>query len=178
VTLTYQPESLYRDAVAGGLAALALIIIVAFGLRLRRAPRALAWSAPDRRRPRPGRRRPGESGSRRRLRLAALIVAGTAVMAGAGLVLGGYRGAIAVPAMAGILGALARSWPRTSVSWLLGGLLMIAAVVGAIGGHLLFAGDTGRLVTLLSNVIPQLICLIVVGGMAGALISPVPERED
>ena len=178
VTLTYQPESLYRDAVGGGLAALAVIMIAAFGLRLRRAPRAQAWSAPDRQRRHAGRRRPGEPGFRRRLRIAARIVAWTAALAAAGLALGGYRGAIAVPAMAGILGALARTWPRTSVPWLLGGLLMIAAVVGAVGEHLLFAGDAGRLVTLLSNVIPQLICLIVVGGMAGALISSVPERED
>jgi arabinofuranan 3-O-arabinosyltransferase len=176
VTLTYQPGSLYRDAVAGGLAALALIMIVAFGLR--RAPRALAWSVPDRHRRRPGPRRPGWLGGLRWLRTAALIVAGTAALSGAGLVLGGYRGALAVPAMAGTLGALARTWPRTSVSWLLGGLLMIAAVVGAVGEYLVFSGDAGRLVTLLSNVIPQFICLIVVGGMAGALISPVRERED
>jgi arabinofuranan 3-O-arabinosyltransferase len=178
VTLTYQPESLYRDAVGGGLAALALIMLVAVGLRLRRAPRALAWSAPDRRRRHAGRRGPGEPTARRRLRLAVLIVAWTAALSAAGLALGGYRGAIAVPAMAGILGALARTWPRTSVSWLLGGLLMIAAVVGAIGEHLLFSGDSGRLVTLLSNVVPQLICLIVVGGLAGALLTSVPERED
>jgi hypothetical protein len=79
--------------------------------------------------------------------------------------------------MAGALGALARTWPRSSVSWLLGGLLLIAAVVGATGQHLVFAGETGRLVSLLSNVIPQFICLIVVGGMAGVLFSPAREPE-
>jgi hypothetical protein len=80
--------------------------------------------------------------------------------------------------MAGALGALARSWPRTSVSWLLGGLLLIAAVVGAAGEHLVFAGDAGRLVSLLSNVIPQFIVLIVVGGMAGAALGPVRGPEE
>jgi hypothetical protein len=153
-------------------------MIIAFGLRLRRAPRALAWSAPDRRRRRPDAHPPRWPVIMRSLRMATLAVAGTVALSGAGLVLGGYRGALAVLAMAGALGALARTWPRTSVSWLLGGLLIIGSVVGAAGGHLVFSGDAGRLVTLTSNVLPQLICLLVVGGMAGALISPVRERED
>ncbi|HEX5289543.1 MAG TPA: alpha-(1-_3)-arabinofuranosyltransferase family protein [Streptosporangiaceae bacterium] len=177
VTLTYQPESLYRDAVAGGLVVLALIMAIALRLRLRRAPPARAWSAPDRHRRRPGSRRLRPPGALRWLRTAALVAAGTAALSGAGLMLGGYRGALAVPAMAGALGALARTWPRTSAAWLLGGLLLIAAVVGAVGQHLVFAGEAGRLVSLLSNVIPQFICLIVVGGMAGVLLSPEREPE-
>jgi arabinofuranan 3-O-arabinosyltransferase len=176
VTLTYPPESLYRDAVAGGLAVLALVIALAFGLGRRRTPGAWAWVAPDRPRPRSHRLRP--RGILRWLRTAVLAVTVTAALAGAGLVLGGYRGALVVPAMAGALGALARSWPRTSVSWLLGGLLLIAAVVGAAGEHLVFAGDAGRLVSLLSNVIPQFIVLIVVGGMAGAALGPVRGPEE
>jgi arabinofuranan 3-O-arabinosyltransferase len=178
VTLTYQPESLYRNAVAGGLAVLALIMILAFGLRLRRAPRALRWAPADRHRRRAAPRRPGERGAAHWLWMAVLVAAGTAALAGAGLVLGGYRGAIAVPAMAAALGALARTWPAAAVSWLLGGLLMIAVVAGAVGEHLLFAGDSGLRVSLLSNVIPQFVGLLVVGGMAGALISSARERED
>jgi hypothetical protein len=80
--------------------------------------------------------------------------------------------------MAGAVGVLARTWRRTSAAWLLGGLLTVAVVVGAIGDHLLFAGQSGRLVSLTSNVIPQFICLIVVGGIAGALISSMRELED
>jgi hypothetical protein len=106
------------------------------------------------------------------------MVALTAALAGAGLVLGGYRGALAVPAVAWALGALARTWPRTALSWLLGGLLTAAVVVGAIGQHLVLAGESGRLVSLASNVIPQFICLMVVGGLAGALISSAPVAED
>jgi arabinofuranan 3-O-arabinosyltransferase len=178
VTLTYQPESLYRDAVAGGLAALALTVIVAFSLGLRRARRALEWPEPDPYRQRQGARRPWWLGIPRWLRMAVLIVAMAVTLAGAGLVLGGYRGALAVPAMAGAVGVLARTWRRTSAAWLLGGLLTVAVVVGAIGDHLLFAGQSGRLVSLTSNVIPQFICLIVVGGIAGALISSMRELED
>jgi arabinofuranan 3-O-arabinosyltransferase len=133
VTLTYQPESLYRDAVAGGLAILVLIMIIAVGLRGRRSPGALEWSAPDRHRRRAAPRSPGIL---RWLRMTVLLAAGTAALAGAGLMLGGYRGALAAVATAAAIGALARTWPRTALSWLLGGLLLIGSVVGAIGEHL------------------------------------------
>ncbi len=104
----------------------------------------------------------------------ALVVA----LSGAGLALGGDRGAVAVPATAAALGALARTWRRTSVSWLLGGLLMVAVVVGAVGEHLVVSGDAGQLVSLMSNVIPQFICLIVVGGIGGVIISSARGLED
>src|SRR5580704_18052581 len=83
VTLTYQPESLYRDAVAGGLAELALTVIVAFSLGLRRARRALEWPEPDPYRQRQGARRPWWLGIPRWLRMAVLIVAMAVTLAGA-----------------------------------------------------------------------------------------------
>jgi arabinofuranan 3-O-arabinosyltransferase len=178
VTLAYQPESLYRDAVAGGLAALVLIMIVAFGLRLRRAPSPAARAAPGPRGRPPGRRRPWRPGTGRGLRTAVLVVALAVLLPGAGLVLGGYRGALVVPAVAVAVGALAETWRRTSLPWLLGGLLIVAAAVGAAGQRLVFAGDAGLLVSLTSNVIPQLVCLMAVGGLAGALIIAIREPED
>ncbi|HEY2287879.1 MAG TPA: hypothetical protein VGH88_19230, partial [Streptosporangiaceae bacterium] len=177
VTLTYQPESLYRDAVSGGLAALALIMIVAFG-RLRRAPPRAEWAAPGPRGRAPGGRRPWRPGTGRGLRTAAPIMALAVLLPGAGLVLGGYRGALVVPAVAAAVGALAGTWRGASLPGLLGGLLIVAAAVGAAGQRLVFAGDSGLVVSLTSDVIPQLICLIVVGGLAGALIVAIREPED
>ena len=69
----------------------------------------------------------------------------------------------AVPAVAGALYFLAG--PRV-----LGGLFAVALVVGAIGEHLVFAGDTGPFVTAAANAIPQVICLIVIGGLAAGLL--------
>jgi len=159
VTLTYQPESLYRDAVIGGLAALALVIIVALALALarRRGRRPLAWPAD-----------PVVPGPRRRWFAAGVIAAS---LVAAGVVLGGYPGAILVPAVAGALYFLAG--PRV-----LGGLFAVALIVGAIGEHLVFSGATGPFVTAAANTIPQVICLIVVGGLAAALLCPARGREE
>jgi arabinofuranan 3-O-arabinosyltransferase len=169
VTLTYQPESLYRDAVAGGLAALVLIVIIAFRPGRRRAQPARGWATPDPQQ---------ERGVPQRLRAAVKAVFLIVALSGAGLALGGDRGAIAVPAMAAALGALAGTWRRTAVSWLLGPLLLAAVVVGAVGEQLVASGDAGHLVRLLSNVIPQFICLIVVGGIGGVIISSAQGLED
>jgi hypothetical protein len=43
-------------------------------------------------------------------------------------------------------------------------------VVGAIGQHLVLSGDAGPLVSATANVIPQVICLVVVGGLTAALL--------
>jgi hypothetical protein len=55
---------------------------------------------------------------------------------------------------------------------------LAATVVGAAGERLVLAGDSGHLVSLLSNVIPEFLCLMVVGGIAGVLISFGREQED
>jgi arabinofuranan 3-O-arabinosyltransferase len=160
VTLTYQPQSLYRDAVAGGLAALAVVLLVAV-VRFRRrppaAPQRAQWPQEKSQPPRPR--------WRRWLGLAAAAV----ILAGAGLVLGGYPGALLVPAGAFAYGGLARTRHQETGPWLLAGLLLVASACGAVGEHLALSGDIGLEVSAPANAIPQVICLIVVGGMAAAL---------
>jgi arabinofuranan 3-O-arabinosyltransferase len=162
VKLTYQPESLYRDAIIGGLGALALIIIVALALPRRRGRRPLAWPAD-----------PVVPGPRRRRWFAIGIAAAALVAAlvATGLVLGGYPGAILVPVVAGVCYFLAGRR-------LAGGLFAVALVVGAIGEHLVFSGDTGPFVTAAANTIPQVICLIVVGCLAAALLRTARGRGE
>jgi hypothetical protein len=94
-------------------------------------------------------------------------------LAAVGVVLGGYPGAILVPAVAGVLYFLPHFLPRAR---LLGGLFAVALIVGAIGEHLVFSGDSGPFVTAAANAIPQVICLIIVGGLAAALLRTARER--
>jgi hypothetical protein len=158
-TLTYQPESLYRAAVVGGLAALALVLLVAV-VRFRRRSTVLEpvpWP-PEEPVAREGR-------WRRWLGLAAAAV----ILAGAGLVLGGYPGTLLVPAAAFAFGFLARTRRQEAGPWLLASLLLVASACGAVGEHLALSGDIGLEVSAPANAIPQVICLIVVGGMAAAL---------
>jgi arabinofuranan 3-O-arabinosyltransferase len=179
VTLTYQPQALYRDAVVGGLAALALIIGVALALALprRRARRPLPWFAAPPEASLPSRR--GRElrwpGLARWRRLAQVAILGLC-LAAAGLVLGGYPGAILLPVVTGALGIPAGGRRALSAPYLLGALLgallAAASVVGAIGEHLEFSGATGWFVVAAANAIPQVTCLIVVGGLAAALCRP------
>ncbi len=171
VTLTYQPESLYRDAVGGGLAALILCVAVAVAVPRRRARPMLLWAADP---PAPGQHRRlwrGRLARGRWGRWAKVAVLG-ACLAGAGLLLGGYPGAILLPAVAGTL-RLALSAPRLTgrltdrlTGWLIGGLFAVAAVVGAVGEHLVFSGDSGPFVSAAANAIPQVLCLIIVAGLS------------
>jgi arabinofuranan 3-O-arabinosyltransferase len=236
VTLTYQPESLYRDAVVGGLAILALIMLVAAGLKLPRRRRGQLAEAPQEQaeqqpqqsseqksqQPRqlqqpqqpqepqepgkpqqpgkpqePGKPQPSGPRPSRRSRLAHVLVCDwmgyvvirarrylfrwlgiaivTALLAGAGLMLGGYPGAILVPFSALIFSIPARGWRVVSSPWVLGGLLFAASACGAVGEHLALSGDIGLVVSAPANAIPQVICLIVVGGLAAALLRPAAE---
>jgi hypothetical protein len=61
---------------------------------------------------------------------------------------------------------------------LLGALLAGASVVCAVGEHLVYSGATGPLVSAAANAIPQVICLIVVGGLAAALGRPAMEQAE
>ena len=171
VHLTYQPAQLYRAAVVGGLAAIALVLLVAvwpWPLPLPRRSRA--------RRPPPGARAP-------RVRQSASMASPAMVLAGlvvTGLWLGGYPGAVIVPAatclflvsnadflvLADGRSALGRLWrPR-----MLASLLLAASICGAVGEQASQAGDAGLAVTALVNGLPQIICLTVVGRLAAALI--------
>jgi arabinofuranan 3-O-arabinosyltransferase len=97
-----------------------------------------------------------------------------------GFWLGGYLGAAILTAVTGLFMTAAsyqhsrRYWRELSRPRLLTGLLVVAAACGATGEHLLLAGSSGLLVTALSDTIPQVICLVIVGRLMAALILPAP----
>ena len=181
VTLTYQPESLYRDAVAGGLAALILVLLVAVVRFRRRRPPAtpqLQAQAAARTGSHPSRIEPA---TYRPMAPGATSVTSAPVVA---LARAGGRGrdpsrgrpgprrvpgALLVPAATFAFAGLARTRHQETGPWLLAGLLLVASACGAVGEHLALSGDIGLEVSAPANAIPQVICLIVVGGMAAAL---------
>jgi len=190
VTLTYLPDTLYREAIIGGLGALALVMLAAVW------PGAPLW----RRRPRPG---PAPVAGpalmagpvpvagpvaarspRLRLRRGPLtVLAGAGVVGGlllSGFWLGGYPGAVILIASTGVFMA-AVSYRRSRRGWLelsrprvLTALLLVAAACAALGEHLQLAGSSGPVATGLWNAVPQVICLVIVGRLATALILPDP----
>jgi arabinofuranan 3-O-arabinosyltransferase len=198
VTLTYLPNALYRTAIAGGLATLALVMLVAAWPRAcwrRRGsappaapgaagasgPQGSAGRTPAAAEPSP---RPASWPWLPRLsRGAASAVTSAAVACGvlaAGIWLGGYPGAVILAAATGLfLAAISyqrrhRFWRELCQPWVLAGLLLAAAACAADGERLLLAGDSGPLVTGLQNAMPQVICLIGVGRLVAALILPDP----
>jgi hypothetical protein len=97
-----------------------------------------------------------------------------------GFWLAGYPGAAILTLATGLFMAAA-SYRRSSRYWLelsrprvVTGLLLAASACGATGEHLLLDGNSGLLVTGLSGAVPQVICLIIVGRLAAALILPDP----
>ncbi len=169
VTLTYLPNAPYHDAIIGGLGALALVMIVALAARRGTAP--VTAAAPAR---------------TRRVRLgprASSIV--TSVATACGLLLAGFW--LAGPLGAAILAAATwlfmaaisyrrsrRFWLESARPRLLTGLLLAALACGAVGERLLWAGGSGLVVTGLWNAAPQVICLVIAGRLAAALILPEP----
>jgi hypothetical protein len=85
--------------------------------------------------------------------------------------LGGYPGAVLLPVVTGLLRL--HPFGRTR-PLLLGGLLAVASAIGAVGEHLVYSGGSGLPVTAAANAIPQVICLIVVGGIAAACLDADP----
>jgi arabinofuranan 3-O-arabinosyltransferase len=173
VTLTYQPAVTYRAAIVAGLAALLLCLAASL---LPAGGTPLPWT--------PGPRRPGHRRSRR---WPTVVLAGVA-LAAAGLVLGGYPGAVLLPVVTGLLrfrwhgrpqgrhGRDQWNWDTAGRPLLLGGLLAVASAIGAVGEHLVYSGDSGLAVTATADAIPQFICLLVVGGLASACLEA--HRED
>jgi len=107
-----------------------------------------------------------------------------AALAGAGLWLGGYPGAVALPlvtsvflaAASGLLpaggrfGRLVRVEHELPRPWLLAGLVMAAAVSAVAGQYLQSREASELVVTALQNGIPQILLIIVIGRLAAALI--------
>jgi arabinofuranan 3-O-arabinosyltransferase len=188
VTLTYLPDALYRDALAGGLGALALIALVALWpgvpARWRRRWPALRGGLRGRWRARRTQTGPPARPPRRRWRprvrpgLTTGLATATVVccLLLAGLWLGGYPGAVILTAATALF-AVAVSYRRAHWWWyqlsrprVVTGLLLAAAACGAAGEQLLLAGDTTPAAAALVNTAPQVICLIVVGRLAAALV--------
>ena len=172
VTLTYQPDRVYRLAIAGGLGSLALVLVLAVGsvVRDRRRPFAAgrgAPAAPPAVSSRPGRPARGS---------AALPLAGLGGLVLTGLWLGGYPGAVILPAASAgflLLGYRRPDWlPAAGGPWLLAGLVMALSACSAVGEHLLLAGTSGPAVTWLTSGIPQIIGLIILGRLAAAFAVP------
>ena len=115
-------------------------------------------------------------------------MAALAVVLGAlvitGLLLGGFAGAVIVPAATCLflvsnadLPALTEGGLAMGRLWrprVLAGLLIAASICGAAGAHASQAGSTGLAVTALLNGVPQLICLVIVGRLAAAIILSLP----
>jgi arabinofuranan 3-O-arabinosyltransferase len=179
VTLTYPPARTYHAAVAAGLVVLLLCLAASL---LPAGGAALPWTTEP---PEAGERRPD-----RRWRRRTTVVAAAAALVLAGLVLGGYPGAVLLPVVTGLLllpsrgrwlllpsrgrrlgrhGRDQRHWDTAGRPLLLGGMLAVASCVGGIGEHLVYAGDSGLAVTATCDAIPQVLCLIVVAGLAACL---------
>ena len=152
----------------------------------------------------PGAGRPGTRrvGPRPQIARAVVTVGLASGLVLAGLWLGGYPGAALLPVTtAGFLAAAQsadwprrswprRSWPRRSwprspgprrsrswitSPWLAAGLLLAATAAGVGGEHLVLSGNDGPVALWLVDGVPQLICLVVVGRLAAALIAPPPD---
>jgi arabinofuranan 3-O-arabinosyltransferase len=199
VHLTYQPQALYRAAVLGGLAALGLLALFAlltFFVLLATGPqwprRHLFTRQRVANQDNHGQLLTGTGEKRARKdsrvrRLAWQAAPGVAVVALAvgGLWLGGYPGVVILPAVTLLflvcagddLPAVVTRRPgvvrvagELSRARVLAGLLVVAAACGAISESLEQAGNTGLTATALAGPVPQIICLVVIGRLAAALI--------
>lgn len=179
VTLTYLPDALYRVNLFGGLGALVVVLVVAWVPMRRRRVMLPAWPAaarePHSPRPRPGKFRLGAR--------PALAAAGIVVASFFGFWIAGYPGALLLSASA-VLFSVAIAFRRTSRiwrviagPWVAPGLLLVAAISGALGVRLLQAGDSGSAVTWLWDTGPQLLCVVVVGRMCASVVMP-PSAQD
>src|ERR1700722_3997864 len=187
VTLTYRPDTLYRAALFGGLALLAAIIAIAL-LPRRRRPRALHAARPAQgtgaaRTRDTARARPAKWRRNGGVTAVAIRLAGIAALAAAGLWLGGYPGAVLIPAAAVVFALAGRATrggmpgaPRFVRAvglalysrWGPAGLVLAAAAAGAAGGLTL---DGSALATALTNTGPQVLGLVVVARLAAALVA-------
>lgn len=179
VTLTYRPESAYRAGLFGGLAALALVLLVAAAPRRRRPMTSgpaltLAPAVPPvAQRPSSVRRlwllRPGRSSA------PLAWLAGLGALSFIGLWLGGYAGMLFLPltgallVVADALRSSSRWFRRLALPSAVLVLLLAASVSEAVGEQLRLVGESGPVVSFLWDVGPQLLGLIIVARLVTAL---------
>jgi arabinofuranan 3-O-arabinosyltransferase len=183
VTLNYRPDGIYRAAIVGGLTLLVVLGLLALGWRPRRMRREQAARRARAVRPASPEGGGEDRAGRGRGELATAALAGllAAALVLAGFWLGGYPGAVILPVSAGVFWALTgyrsgrSSWVAPSGRWLSGpwllpGLLLAAAGCGAVGERLLLSGDSSPAVMWLTSGIPQVLCLVIIGRLAVALL--------
>jgi hypothetical protein len=98
------------------------------------------------------------------------------LLAVTGVLLGGYPGAVLLPVVTAVFMIRVRGRRLTPGPVLLGGLFFAAAVIGAIGQHMVYAGESGPIVTAAYNAVPQFICLIVIAALSAALYQVATDR--
>jgi arabinofuranan 3-O-arabinosyltransferase len=176
VTLTYGPDTAYRGGLIGGLAALALVLLVAAAPR-RRRPLTSGPALTQAPAVPPATQRPSGARWRWLARRSAPLVwlVGLGALSFSGLWLGGYTGLLVLPAVTGFflaVGAFRDTSPicrRLAAPQVVLILLLVASASGALGVLLLRRGASAPVVTVLWDVGPQLLCLIIVGRLAVAL---------
>jgi arabinofuranan 3-O-arabinosyltransferase len=111
------------------------------------------------------------------------LAAGLCLTCLLGLWVGGYVGAVLLPLLTlgfGVALGLRRSSnlaQRLTEPLVTAGLLVAAAVSHAVGVLLTYHADSGNLVKVLSDTIPQLACLVIIGRLAAALLSRASDQQ-
>ncbi|HUB38126.1 MAG TPA: alpha-(1-_3)-arabinofuranosyltransferase family protein [Streptosporangiaceae bacterium] len=201
VTLTYLPNSTYRDALFGGLGTLVLVILAALvPLRRRRRPArqrasALAEPGPQSVQVRSVRFDSTQAGSAEVSSARAgrapgtwhLIAlgkgaAGLGLLAFLGLWVGGRPAAVLLPAATLGFWMVRRTpdaggWHLPAGQWLAPALMIAAAISGAMADLLSGHGDGATVTTLLTNTGPEVACLVIVAAVAAALVPQSGSRR-
>ena len=178
VTLTYGPDHVYRAAIFAGLLALVLVALLALG----RWPRARGRAPAPAERPGGEPASPGsEPASTAPLTLTLLMLGLALGLAAAGLWLGGWPGAVILPAAVCVFWALPGYWPAPPSGWprvasrlswpgLLPALLLAAAGCGAVGARLAAGSPPSPGVLWLTSGIPQILGLLIVARLVAELL--------
>jgi arabinofuranan 3-O-arabinosyltransferase len=185
VTLTYGPQAQYEAALWGGGFALLAVVIVAFLVPARRrsgVAKAAESSGAELATESPGATtaRSGITAATRSRAALAAVLCLTCVL---GLWVGGYLGAVLLPVLTlgfGVglaLAARSRVARQLTEPLVIVGLMLAAAASAAAGEQLALHAGSGNLVHVLSDLVPQLACLVIVGRLAAALLSPAPDQD-